>query len=283
MPDRIHSSETQLLIDGNSIPAITSLSVNSTKDVTNINTLGSMNVKERVLNSNQVNSINIELNLTTGATGVDPFYQFQEQGAGFLSTGKFKLRISDNVGSTVLNDASITSYNVKGSVGSLVEGSIGYQATNSTFGTSDALVPSDEREDTFGGFFRPQNVSVTSVTDGKEGIESSDLNIQDFDISINISREPIKRLGVLEPAFTYPQIPAAGNLTFNTIKNSVTGIDLSQLICDSGVITINLQDDSNETLMRFTTSGCCLESVDESTNLDDNTQVTFSYYFPIIL
>ena len=67
-----------------------------------------------------------------------------------------------------------------------------------------------------------------------------------------------------------------------TIKNKITGLNISSLVCESGVIKIDLQDDDGSSVMDFTTSGCCLESVDESPSLDDNTTVSFSYYFPII-
>ena len=70
--------------------------------------------------------------------------------------------------------------------------------------------------------------------------------------------------------------------SFNIIKNAVTGIDISKLVCDTGIIKIDLKDDANNSMFDFTTSGCCLESVEESNTLDDNTTVSFSYYFPII-
>jgi len=57
---------------------------------------------------------------------------------------------------------------------------------------------------------------------------------------------------------------------------------LSSLICDSGVIKIKLKDQDGASVMEFDNSGCCLETVDESTSLDDNTTVSFSYYFPIM-
>jgi hypothetical protein len=40
-----------------------------------------------------------------------------------------------------------------------------------------------------------------------------------------------------------PRYPSQGNLNFNIIKNEVTGMDISSLVCESGVITIDLKDD----------------------------------------
>jgi len=59
-------------------------------------------------------------------------------------------------------------------------------------------------------------------------------------------------------------------------------LNISSLICQSGEINIDLRDDGGASVMNFTTSGCCLETVDESPALDDNTEINFSYYFPII-
>ena len=283
MPDRIHSSDTQLFIDTESIPAVTSLSVDTTKKVTDIRRLGTIHVTERVLTSNQSTSINVAMNLTTGATGVDPFYQFQQQGAGFLSTGKFKFDIKDTVGVTTVEEASLTSYSIRGSVGSIVEGSATYEGNGASFTSAGAITSADQREDDFiDGFFSPKNIAVTTVTDGQEGMSSAALNIQDFDLSIGIGRKSVKRLGEMNPSFRYPELPSAGSISFNIIKNAVTGIDISKLVCDTGIIKIDLKDDANNSMFDFTTSGCCLESVEESNTLDDNTTVSFSYYFPII-
>tara|TARA_R110001632_G_scaffold73714_1_gene169390 strand:+ start:77 stop:313 length:237 start_codon:yes stop_codon:yes gene_type:complete len=77
-------------------------------------------------------------------------------------------------------------------------------------------------------------------------------------------------------------MPAAGDLSFTVSKTKVTGLNLSSLVCQSGVIKIDLKGDNDASVMDFSISGCCLETVDESTALDDNTNITFSYYFPIL-
>ena len=99
---------------------------------------------------------------------------------------------------------------------------------------------------------------------------------------MDTSRASVTRLGTRVPRFRYPQLPSNGTLSFNIIKNKITGLNLSSLVCESGTIKIDLQDDDGNSVLDFTTSGCCLESVDESNSLDDNTTLSFSYYFPII-
>ena len=281
MPDRVHSSNIQVFINENRIPAINSLSVNTSKNLQDIARLGVSHISDKVLGANQTSQIQLGILLTTGATGVDPFYTFQEQGSGFLSTGKFKFELKDTVGVTSITEASMTSYSLNGSVGELVNGSTTYEGNAATFTSAGALSLSDGTDDNFGGFFRPQDIQITT-TDSVEGMNSSALHIQNFSLSVDLSRTPVTRLGSRTPRFRYPELPSAGTLNFEAIKNKITGVDLSNLVCDSGVIKIELKDIDGDSVMDFTTSGCCLESVDESTSLDDNTTVSFSYYFPIL-
>ena len=281
--DRIHSSDIQLFIDGSRIPAVNSLSLSTPKEVIDIQRLGTAHITERVLSSNQTTTLQMEMLLTTGATGVDPFYQFQQRHGGFLTTGKFDFQVKDTAGSTVMNDASLTSYSINASVGELIRGNATYLGVGATFSDGGAISIDDQSNDDFiKGFMRPQKIQITTTTNGQEGINTESLHIQDFSISVDLPRKNVTRIGQRNPSFRYPELPAGGSIEVSMIKNSVTGLDLSSLVCDSGVIKIDLKDDLGNSLMDFVTSGCCLENVDESTSLDDNTTINFSYYFPII-
>ena len=130
-------------------------------------------------------------------------------------------------------------------------------------------------------FFRPKDIEITSAHE-KEGIDTSSFNIQDFSIAVSVDKSPVTRLGTRVPRFRYPSMPSKGTLSFNAVKNQVTGLDLSSLICDSGLIKIKLKDVNGNSVMEFDNSGCCLETVNETTSLDGNTTVNFAYYFPII-
>ena len=74
MPERVHSSDIQLFINDQRIPAIQSLSFSSAKQLADLTTLGSTHVIDRILTSNQSTQIDLQVNLTTGATGIDPIY-----------------------------------------------------------------------------------------------------------------------------------------------------------------------------------------------------------------
>jgi hypothetical protein len=280
MPDRIHSSDVQLFVDDQRIPSVTSLSISSPKSVVDIQRLGASHSVDRILTSNQSTTLTYDVNLTTGATGIDPIYSYQNMKSGFLSTGFFEFKAKDSVGVTTISGAALTSYSINGSVGDIVKGSSSYEGDGAIFTNAGALT--SESNDIFDGFFRPEDIEIYTSSNGDEGIDNTGLNIQDFSISVSLQKTPVTRLGTRVPQYRYPQMPAQGSLNFNVLKTDVTGINISSLVCESGVITIDLKGRDNESILDFTTSGCCLESVEESTSLDDNTSVSFSYYFPII-
>ena len=280
--NRVHSSDTQLFVNDLRIPAVVSLDVSSSKSAEFLPRLGVGHATDSILLANQESSLNYGINLTTGATGVDPFYSYQQMQSGFLSTGSFEFKIKDVAGVTTVSGASLTSYSVDGSVGGIVNGTTSYIGDGAIFTPNGALTIEDQSTDEWDGFFAPENIEVSSVTDGREGISSSSLHIQDFSISVSLGKSPITRLGTRVPITRYPNLESRGSLSFNIIKNKVTGLDLSSLVCKSGAIKIDLKDREDNSIMNFTTSGCCLESVDETTALDDNTTLSFSYYFPII-
>tara|TARA_R100000231_G_scaffold134416_1_gene107954 strand:- start:5663 stop:6514 length:852 start_codon:yes stop_codon:yes gene_type:complete len=282
MPDRVHSSDIQLFIDEKRVPAVESLSFSTSKNLEDIPRLGVGHITDRILGPNQSTELNYSINLTTGATGIDPFYSYQQMQSGFLSTGGFEFKVKDVAGINTISGATLTSYSLNGSVGNLTKGESTYRGDAAIFTPAGGLTISDQSQDAFGGFFAPQDIQVTTTTNGDEGINSASLHIQDFSISVSLDKKDVTRLGTRVPRFRQPELPSQGTLDFSVIKNKVTGINISSLVCESGVIKIDLKDFNGASVMNFVTSGCCLESVEESTSLDDNTTVSFSYYFPVI-
>ena len=213
MPERVHSSDIQLFIDDQRIPSVTSLDFSSEKDLTDLNRLGASHVVDRVLNSNQSTNIDIDVRGVKGAAAY-------------------------NV--TTISGGVLTSYSINGSVGDIAKGSTSYVGDGAIFTNAGSLSASDQSNDIHNGFFKPRNIEITSTTDGDEGIDSATLNIQNFSISVDIGRNPVTRLGTRVPKFRYPEMPAAGSLDFGILKTNVTGINISSLICESGVIKIEL-------------------------------------------
>ena len=300
---RVHSSDSQVFVSGNGrtepqrLAMIQSLNVSSSKDFTDLMELGEHHVVNRILNSNQTTSIDMDMVLSTGISGIDPFYTFQEQESGFLSTGSYDFRLSDNVGESVVSGAYLTNYELRGAVGGVVEGSIGYEADSITFSSDRALTQSDASSDGgayLSGIFQPASIKVTASgqdffsnpTRMNEGVETKigdtrGVYIQNFSVSVGISRTSVSRLGSRTPRFRYPDLPANGTVNFSVIKNQATGLDLSSLVLETGNIKIDLRDEEEQTIMSFPTSGCSLISISESKGLDENAKLDFSYTFSV--
>jgi hypothetical protein len=262
--DRVHSSETQLFYTGVRIPAIQSINFSTEKQTTDIRPLGRLSYGERILNSNQTVSFSYSNLITTGASGQDPFYNYQLSDSGFINITSYGFNIKDFAGQNTITGAYLSSYSLKGSVGSFVEGESSYVGEVVSF-----------------DIFQPRDISIVTSgsisTDGVESISTANLSIQSFDISVATSRQPVNRLGSRTPDFRYPSLPIDGALNVSFLKTSVTGIDMSPLVLDTGTITVELKDDAEDTIMRFINSGCSLKSVSESIDLDGNNLINFSY------
>jgi hypothetical protein len=287
---RVHSSDCQVFVPdvfGNineRLPLVQSLSISTSKDVTNLQPLGQFGYTDRILNANQTTELSLDHLISTGVSGINPFYEFQEQQEGFLSVSPTRFKIKDNAGESLISGAYLNSYNLNGSVGEVVKGSMSYEADTITFNAENTLTDADESDDSLSQYnvFRPRNISITTTAGlASEGIESSALNIQSFDLSASVGREAKNRVGSRIPAFRYPTLPAEGSLDFSIIKNQVTGINLSNLVLEKGTIEIDLRDGEDNSVMNFTTSGCSLVDVSESFTLDANATLDFSYVFSI--
>ena len=278
--DRVHSSETQLFYTGVRVPAIQSINFSTEKQTTDIRHLGHLSYGERILNSNQTVSFSYSNVITTGASGQDPFYNYQLSDSGFMNTTSYGFNIKDFAGQNTITGAYLSSYSLRGSVGSFVEGESSYVGEVVSFDSSNAIGFSDMSDDTF-DVFQPRDISiVTSGSMSSAGtgvISTANLSIQSFDISVATSRQPINRLGSRTPEFRYPSLPIDGTLNVSFLKTAVTGIDMGPLIIDTGTITVELKDDADDTIMRFINSGCSLKSVSESVDLDGNNLLNFSY------
>jgi|TARA_R110002020_G_scaffold147245_5_gene322518 hypothetical protein len=278
--DRVHSSETQLFYTGVRIPAIQSINFSTEKQTTDIRPLGRLSYGERILNSNQTASFTYSNLITIGASGQDPFYNYQLSDSGFMNATSYGFNIKDFAGQNTITGAYLSSYSLKGAVGSFVEGESSYVGEVVSFEASNSIGFDNMSSDSF-DIFRPRDISIVTSgsisTDGVESISTANLSIQSFDISVATSRQPINRLGSRTPEFRYPSLPIDGTLNVSFLKTSVTGIDMGPLVLDTGTITVELKDDADDTIMRFINSGCSLKSVSEGVDLDGNNVLNFSY------
>jgi hypothetical protein len=87
-------------------------------------------------------------------------------------------------------------------------------------------------------------------------------------------------MGSLTPKMRYPELPAEGDLSFSVIKNKVTGIDLSSLVLDKGLLSITLNE-SQSNQRQYNINDCSLISISEGHSLDDNATLDFKYVFSV--
>ena len=282
--DRIHSSETQLFYTGARIPAIQSIDFSTSKDSTDLRPLGSLSNTRSILNSNQTTTFSYSNLITTGASGLDPFYHYQFRQSGFLTNVNYGFNIKDFAGENTITGAYLTSYSLKGAVGEFVQGESTYEGDAVSYNSTNSISFSDMSDDTF-DVFLPRNISIStagSIGSSNTGsINTATVNVQSFNISLDISRSAKNRLGSRTPEFRYPSLPLNGSLNVSFLKNSVTGIDMGPLVLDTGTITVDLKDDSDATIMSFINSGCSLRSMSEGLDLDGNNTINFSYVFSV--
>lgn len=275
--DRVHSSETQLFYTGVRIPAIQSIEFSTDKSSTDLRPLGELSYKERILNANQTTNLSYSILVTTGASGFDPFYTFQQQDEGFLSTGSYGFNIKDFAGENTITGAYLSSYSLEGSVGDFVRGSVSYEADSISYNTANSIDFSDMSNDNF-SVFVPKDIEITCVGINSGAARTNGFNIQNFSVGVDLNRKLVTRVGSRTPNFRYPELPIDGSLNINFLKNAVTGIDLSPLVVDTGVISIFLKDDDG-IQQTYTMNQCSLKSVSESIDLDGNNTINFSYIF----
>jgi len=269
---RVDSSDKQIFINNTRLMGIQSCSYDTQKEFDDIRPIGQLDVTDRILKSNQTTNLALDFMLNDGGQS-DPFFDFQT--SGVLSIESFNFKVRDLVGETFLSGAYMTSYSIRGAVGELVKGNVGYQCDVFDFNSTGNLSYDDQSNDSFNAY-QPQDISV--LTNFNEGV--SGLCIQGFDLSLSLDREPKNRMGLRTPQTRYPSIPSQGDLKFSIIKNKVTGVDLSSLVLEKGSVTIKLNtDQSNE--KEIAINNCSLISVSESHNLDENATLDFSYTFSI--
>ncbi len=160
--DRVHSSETQLFFTGIRVPAVQSIEFSTEKNSTDITPLGNLSYQDRILNSNQTTNLSYSILVTTGASGFDPFYTFQQSQSGFLSTTSYGFNIKDFAGENTITGAYLSSYSLEGSVGEFVKGSVSYEADSISFDTANSISFSDMSSDNF-DVFQPRHISISTT------------------------------------------------------------------------------------------------------------------------
>ena len=275
---RVNSADTQIFINNNRLAGVQSFSLSNNKEVLDLQPLGKFDISDKIQTPNQKVDFTLDFLLVNDKSYIrsDPFFCFQT--SGIISVENFNFKVRDLVGENSISGAYLTSYSIKGAVGDFVRGAVAYEANSVAFSETPQLTYSCQTSDVL-STFNPNKIKIYS--NFNEGINSDSFNIQSFDLNIPIQRKPISRLGISTPLYRYPNLPTNGDLNFSIIKNQITGADLSKLVLDKGNITIDLNDEYNETLVSYSISGCSLLSISEKNDLDNNATLDFAYNFAL--
>jgi len=215
---------------------------------------------------------------------------------------------SGNNGVIGIGNAFISSYSTEGSVGNFPTASISVEGSNMTFqkGLSGNFVPAINTLDglPLKNFYtlpltvqntaigsgnaisalRPGDItlSIESIISGGGGVDTSTMNIQSYNLSFDLARTPIERLGS-KFAFTKPvDFPLTVNLSVDAqVTDMVTG-NLSSLLVDdsyrfSPSVTIKSPTDSKLVMAKFALKGAKVVSQEFSSDIGSNKTVTLTF------
>lgn len=214
---------------------------------------------------------------------------------------------SGNNGVIGIGNAFISSYSTEGSVGNFPTASVSVEGLNMVFqrGLSGNFVPAinpsngaplrnfyqlrttNENAGIGSGnaisALRPGDITLDiQAQTGVGGVDTTTMNIQSYNISFDLGRTPIERLGS-KFAFTRPiDFPLTVNLSVDAqVTDMVTG-SLSNLVTDDSLkynpsVTIKSPTDNTLVMAKFAVKGAKLVSQEYSSDIGSNKTVTLTW------
>lgn len=214
---------------------------------------------------------------------------------------------SGNNGVIGVGNAFISSYSTEGSVGNFPTASISVEGLNMNFqkGLSGNFIPAINPTNgaALSNYYQlpatVQNVGIGSgnaisalrpgditldiqAQTGVGGVDTTVMNIQSYNISFDLGRTPIQRLGN-KFAFTRPiDFPLTVNLSVDAqVTDMVTG-NLANLVNDDSLtyspsVTIKSPSDNTLTMAKFKIKGAKLVSQEYSSDIGSNKTVTLTW------
>lgn len=273
--DRIHSSDTQISINGIRLTGVSQFGFSKDPDALDLVGMGSLYVNDRI--TQRAPKIDPSIEWTIGIGSTDPFFDIKS--GLVLSIEQFNIEAKDPVGTTNVSGAYLTSYEISAGIGDLVKGTVSYEANSQSWAATGQLTQSDQTDDNIAPFL-PSKIQIYSY-DNDVDITEVNFAVQNFNISFPIARKSTATLGKKIPKFRYPELPAVGDLKFSVLKTLITGMSEVPVL-DKGTYEIFMSncDDSDSKI--YFVENCSLVNISESLDLEGNATVDFSYNFRLL-
>lgn len=234
--------------------------------------------------------------ILTGRANTDPinFYILTSPEGTDANVAGWQQTSAKTIG---IGNASITSYQIEASVGEIPTVTVNAEALNMNFvngmtgTTQPAVNPVDGSAVTEGfalptpvsgaGFsaLRPGDIDV-SITNGTLGLDEGDLKVQSASVSVEITRDPIQKLGS-RFAFTREiAFPITATMSVEAIIGSSAEASLANVLSTDSDVTVSMtlnQPNTNSRAMKFTLKKAKLDSQEFSSAIGDNKTVSLQF------
>lgn len=202
-----------------------------------------------------------------------------------------------------ITNATISSYSTEGAVGGIPTSSISVEGLNWAVSTGSieqelkAVNPTDGSvipgllytvpvgtSGTAGSVaaLRPGDISV-DISNAALGLNIQDLKIQSYNVSFDLARENLQKLGSRFAFAKEIQFPVTVSVSITANIGDLEEADLSQLLCEDSPydLDIVLRDPacvgSGPIAARFTAKGVKIDSQEFSNDIGSNSSVTINY------
>ena len=211
---------------------------------------------------------------TTGVFGV---------GNGFLTSYSLEASVGD------IPTASVDLEALNFAVYSEVNGTNNIPAINPSNGSKVTGVPfriPSARKNDYSGqinVLRPGDITLTLTNDQVKGFNASDIKIQSFTLSTELSRTPIEKLGSRFPFSREIDFPVTASLSVEAQMGDLADFNLSDLLCDTSEYNLEIIMRRNDCAgggapgIVAQLKGAKLLSENVSTSIGDNASVTLEY------
>jgi hypothetical protein len=130
---------------------------------------------------------------------------------------------------------------------------------------------------------RPGDISLTLTNQQVKGFESSDIKIQSFTLSADLSRSPIDKIGSRFPYSREIDFPVTATLSVEALMGELADFNLSDLLCETDTYDLSITLRKNDCAglgdpaIIAQLKGAKLLSENVTTSIGDNSSVTLEY------